>query len=786
MIQYKDKAFYDDYFRRLTDFKLIQPFKKSTKKDEKNILVGSIEYINKIYKIVISVNIPVEFPHKKLMFWTDSLRGYPHLIYDSTKKSSWFCLNTPFAETAENQLDEEFSRLRGWLKMQVRKDRPAIIDDPEVIMALRKADAYSWENSDEMDEYRGDAWLTFIGDFYKNPKSFKKKGKLTCIKNGSNLLFALPRELKKHKNTIDIPYVIVDEEPINFHDFVIMKKQYGWDKDICDFLLPDFNLDKNYFDPTSYSIEKGSYSEEECEKLIGEAIKYYTIPVEEQETFNNAIEHIRKNVKKQHGASDSINVFDVPPGEDPETYWAEQQYYIDLYERQQHELHFFAIATNTNEELTWFIFNTNKACGTYENHKYDLKFTSFSISKLKSFYVDTELAQNVDYKHYFGRGAFCQKLANAKVAIIGLGAIGSIVAQSLARGGVLHFGLWDEDVIEPGNICRSGYDASDLGESKVTALADSLYRISPFCEVKSHGFWDCNFYGTDKGKYYNGSFYGEINYLSQSDSLKQLEDYDLIIDCTASNELLHFLSYSLKDKDVISLCITNHANNLLCISNNDGNPFELRKVYLSKIEQDTKNFYAEGTGCYSPTFLATGSDIATLTNLAVRDINKRMTDDKRILSSIYSYSDRGIVADRLIVYKLQNMDISLIVSSETLMDGEDLADADNGPIGFLLGGYSRDGKTIMVTHFISSENANLQLRDAWNVSQGIIDYIGDFRYSNFEDSYKKEDAKIIFAKAQDEEVDTNNPLLAIRKTTGEIDFYLFIKGGLKKFEKVGN
>lgn len=85
-----------------------------------------------------------------------------------------------------------------------------------------------------------------------------------------------------------------------------------------------------------------------------------------------------------------------------------------------------------------------------------------------------------------------------------------------------------------------------------------------------------------------------MNYNSQEEAIKELDGYDLIIDCTGSNEMLHFLSYAASNMEIISMCITNHANDLLCISSKDGNPFEQRKTYLSRIEQDTKNFYVEG------------------------------------------------------------------------------------------------------------------------------------------------------------------------------------------------
>ena len=92
----------------------------------------------------------------------------------------------------------------------------------------------------------------------------------------------------------------------------------------------------------------------------------------------------------------------------------------------------------------------------------------------------------------FGRGAFSKNLVEKKIAIVGLGAIGSILAESLARSGIYSLGLWDSDIVEPGNICRSIYDARDLGGSKVQALAQKIRAINPICEaneIVSHGYW---------------------------------------------------------------------------------------------------------------------------------------------------------------------------------------------------------------------------------------------------------------------------------------------------------
>ena len=258
----------------------------------------------------------------------------------------------------------------------------------------------------------------------------------------------------------------------------------------------------------------------------------------------------------------------------------------------------------------------------------------------------------------------------------------------------------------------------------------------------------------------------------------------MIIDCTGSNELLHFISYAIPETDIVSLCITNHSSNLLCISSKDGNPFELRKAYLSRIEQDTKNFYLEGSGCYSPTFLATNSDIAALVNLFVRELNLRIEQGEKLHSTIWSHDRRGVLADRLETYKLDGYDIRMTISSETIYDGEDMAHSIDGPIGFLLGSYSRDGQLIMVTHMIDTYNAKALLEDAFRTSKGIIDYIGDYAYSTEEsNTYTQASMELIVQKAVDESINTCNPMLAVRNPDRSISFFLYINGGMVPFIK---
>lgn len=75
------------------------------------------------------------------------------------------------------------------------------------------------------------------------------------------------------------------------------------------------------------------------------------------------------------------------------------------------------------------------------------------------------------------------KLKKGRVAIAGLGGLGSNIAVMLARIGVGHLLLVDFDVVEPSNLNRQSYYISHLGMEKTAALEMQLKEINPFITV---------------------------------------------------------------------------------------------------------------------------------------------------------------------------------------------------------------------------------------------------------------------------------------------------------------
>lgn len=812
MFDYKDASYFSDFFKNHPDFELIEEFKASENRDEKNLYVGMIEMLNTFHPLILRVEIPFTFPHNKLTFRTKSLSGYPHLIHNGKiKYGDWFCLNTPFAETVEEQLNQEILRLKEWINRQLRPGLPPIIKDQNVKQALAIANAYEWENPDEVNEFSSKALVTFVGDNISTRSSFKdSQGHFPCIITPDNRIYAFSHKIDSAKEKL--PYIIVNDFPGDisiFEDFIRLKDFYNWSEDVCKHLLPQTGYESGKriyaWSSKKYDIE---YTESQALILLNDVYKELEKKdsyLYEQDRLRIILKKERRRIKVLPTHKQLIKIeldkakteviankgikLEKDPWNKPIGEWTEEDYDREeesyaWFEYEQYRYHYFVIGFKTEEKLFWLVFNTNLYAIKRDQIHYDIKIKNVCVNTVTSLALEYNKIQMITPKMFFGRGALNDEFTNNRIALVGLGAIGSMVAESLAHGGIKKIGLWDSDIVEPGNICRSGFSLADLGKSKVEALSNKILSINPFIdssEIKKHGHWfEPN--GPNLGKYVNGSFYDNVNYRNQEEAIKAIIEYDIILDCTGSNEMLHFLSYAVPNKKIISLCITNHAKELILLTNSDGNPFELRKAFLSRIEQDTKNFYAEGDGCYSPTFLAKYSDISALVNLCIQQINNSFKDGTILHSMILSYCDSGILIDQIHTYKLTGYDIILNVSSETLLDALEFDLPECGNLGYILGTYSHNGKQILVTHFVGASNALQELEDAFQTSKGIIDYIGDYTYSDYEnDSCSMQMLGSLASKAMDEEINTNNPLLALKTKNGTINFYLYINNQLVPF-----
>lgn len=119
-----------------------------------------------------------------------------------------------------------------------------------------------------------------------------------------------------------------------------------------------------------------------------------------------------------------------------------------------------------------------------------------------------------------------ENLAGKKVALIGCGSIGSMMANSLARSGVGHFLLVDDDVLVRKNLVRNDLDWRSMGEHKADGVAKRVRMVNPDAITKIRRV----------------RLSGQEAAASAASVLTQISECDLIIDATADPRVFNLLS----------------------------------------------------------------------------------------------------------------------------------------------------------------------------------------------------------------------------------------------------
>lgn len=100
------------------------------------------------------------------------------------------------------------------------------------------------------------------------------------------------------------------------------------------------------------------------------------------------------------------------------------------------------------------------------------------------------LGPQIDYERRFGGigrlygTAALARFQTAHVCVIGVGGVGSWIVEALARSAIGQITMIDLDNLAESNINRQIHALTDtLGQAKVTALAQRIAQINPFCRV---------------------------------------------------------------------------------------------------------------------------------------------------------------------------------------------------------------------------------------------------------------------------------------------------------------
>lgn len=97
------------------------------------------------------------------------------------------------------------------------------------------------------------------------------------------------------------------------------------------------------------------------------------------------------------------------------------------------------------------------------------------VSKVGEEFMRTVSAWGVEKQNHITR---------LKVVVVGLGSVGSIIAEALVKTGVVNIVLIDFDTVEKKNMDRlQGIGPDDIGRLKVEAIREHLYKVAPTKDI---------------------------------------------------------------------------------------------------------------------------------------------------------------------------------------------------------------------------------------------------------------------------------------------------------------
>lgn len=220
-------------------------------------------------------------------------------------------------------------------------------------------------------------------------------------------------------------------------------------------------------------------------------------------------------------------------------------------------------------------------------------------------------SSNWDAQEISSRAKMNDEVISQSILMIGGGALGSMIAESLVRSGVKKMTIIDADGLNAGNLVRHTLSMDEIDFNKASALAKKLNAISPHAEIT----------------YVMEAFPGK------DDLQDRINSHDVIVDCTGSDEvLLHMDGFPWQGKKLFfSFSMGFKIDRIFCFSD-FGKSFayaKFRKLidpWLEKQIEENKDyeFPREGIGCWHPIFPGRFEDVAIMSSIAVKQIEEKV------------------------------------------------------------------------------------------------------------------------------------------------------------------
>lgn len=215
------------------------------------------------------------------------------------------------------------------------------------------------------------------------------------------------------------------------------------------------------------------------------------------------------------------------------------------------------------------------------------------------------------------RGRLPSAVRDLRIALVGIGALGSALAEMLVRAGTTDIALVDNDLLEAGNVCRHSSTLVDVGRTKVQIVAQRLRQISPAVRVTE----------------FSEKLWGNAKAI-----IEKFDEYDVIVDCTSSDEALMLLGTAWWSIPRIFASFSlGYEGKRLFSFGTSGHRFPEREFAASMrpwLEHEAKAWSSndeilEGAGCWSPIFPARHNDVVLAAATCVKELETLVAERPR-------------------------------------------------------------------------------------------------------------------------------------------------------------
>lgn len=242
--------------------------------------------------------------------------------------------------------------------------------------------------------------------------------------------------------------------------------------------------------------------------------------------------------------------------------------------------------------------------------------------------------KNISYQYFFGRGSMPQELSEKRIFILGIGAIGSIIAETLTRLGARNITICDIDIKNPENVCRSAYTFFTGITDKVEELKWHLIQISPHVE--------CNVIEPILDIIIKES---ASNHHDMSSISKLFDNYDFVFDCTTDNQLMRIMDTIKTKAMVVNLSITNYAQDLIC--GFSPNITQTVLMIYALLDRTSHLDLYQPIGCWNPTFKASYNDISCKVQFGLHHILKMLNKEEPLGSFYITEENKNLTFHRI-------------------------------------------------------------------------------------------------------------------------------------------